>query len=47
MAKSLIDELQEQLEGVENVWLFLFTVILTMIIMAGLTLLGVFLYTRH
>jgi len=47
MAKSLLDELREHLEGVENVWLFIFLVVVSLAIMAALTLFGVYLYTRR
>ena len=47
MAKSLLDELREHLEGVENTWLFVFVVMVGFTVMAGLTLVGVYLYTRR
>ena len=47
MAKSLMDQLQEQLEGVENVWLALAVIMLFLTLTAGLTVLGVYFYTRH
>jgi len=47
MAKSLIEELREHLEGVESYWLAIAIVMLVLIGMSGLTLFGVYLYTRH
>jgi len=48
MAKqSLLDELRIYLEGVENYWLSFAIVIITLIILSGLTLFGVYLYTRR
>jgi hypothetical protein len=47
MAKSLLDQLREHLEDVENTWLYIFTVMTVLSVVAGITLLGVFLYTRR
>lgn len=48
MAKqSLLDELRTYLEDVENYWLTLAIVILTLVILSGFTLFGVYLYTRR
>ena len=47
MAKSLLDELREHLERVENVWLTLAITIVSLTVLAGLTLFGVYLYTRR
>jgi hypothetical protein len=47
MAKSLLDELREHLEGVENAWLFISLVIFGLAILAVLTLTGVYFYTRR
>ena len=47
MAKSLLDELREHLEGVENVWLTLAITIVSLVVLAGFTLFGVYLYTRR
>jgi len=48
MAKeSILDELRIYLEGVENYWLALAIMIIFFAIMSGLTLFGVYLYTRH
>jgi hypothetical protein len=47
MAKSLLDQLREQLEDIEYAWLFFFGMIFLLGVLAGLTLLGVYFYTRH
>ena len=48
MAKeTILDELRIYLEGVENYWLALAIIIIMLIIFSGLTLLGVYFYTRH
>jgi hypothetical protein len=47
MAKSLLDELREHLEGVENYWVMFATILLFFALIAGLTLCGVYLYTRR
>ena len=47
MAKSLLDELREHLEGVENYWLYFFIVMLVTIALGALTLGGVYIYTRR
>jgi hypothetical protein len=48
MAKeTILDELRNYLEGVENYWLALAIIIFFFIIMSVLTLFGVYLYTRH
>ena len=45
--KSLLDELRIYLEGVENYWLAFAVILVTLIALAGATLFGVYLYTRH
>jgi hypothetical protein len=47
MAKSILDQLREHLEEVENAWLHFFMIVLFLAVLAGLTLLGVYVYTRH
>ena len=47
MAKSLLDQLREHLEGVENYWLYLAMFVLGLSAMAALTLTGVYFYTRR
>ena len=47
MAKSILDQLREHLEGVENVLLYLFTLIFFFACIAALTLLGIYFYTRY
>jgi hypothetical protein len=47
MANSLLDELREHLEGVEHYWLYLFIMIFYFFVIAALTLVGVYFYTRH
>lgn len=48
MAKeSLTDELRIYLEGVENYWLALAVVMLAFVVIATMTLFGVYFYTRH
>ena len=45
--ESLLDELRLYLEGVENYWLALAIIIIFFASLAGLTLAGVYMYTRH
>lgn len=45
--ESLLDELRTYLEGVENYWLTFAIAIVILTILAGLTLFGVYIYTRH
>ena len=47
MANSLLDELREHLEGVENYWLYLALVILGLTAVAIVILTGVYFYTRR
>ena len=47
MSKSLLDELREHLEGVENYWLYLAIVVAGLVVLSILTLTGVFFYTRR
>ena len=47
MNKSLLDELREHLEGVENYWLYLAIVVVGLTVLSILTLTGVFFYTRR
>jgi hypothetical protein len=47
MAESLLEELREHLEGIENYWLALAIIILFFAVFAGATLIGVYFYTRH
>lgn len=45
--ESLSDQLRTYLEGVESYWLTFMVIMITLSIMAGLTLFGVYLYTRR
>ena len=47
MSKSLLDELREHLEEVENYWLYLAIVVIGLTVLSILTLTGVFFYTRR
>ena len=47
MSKSLLDELREHLEEVENYWLYLAIVVVGLTVLSILTLTGVFFYTRR
>jgi hypothetical protein len=49
MAKkeSLLDQLRTYLEGVENYWVAFATVLVTGIMLAVITLTGVYFYTHH
>ena len=47
MAKSLLDELREHLEGVENYWLYFAIVVFALFLLSVLTLTGVYFYTRR
>ena len=45
--ESLLDQLRIYLEDAENHWLTFFMVMITLGIIAGLTLFGVYVYTRR
>lgn len=47
MSKSLLDELREHLEEVENYWLYFAIVVIGLTVLSILTLTGVFFYTRR
>ena len=47
MPRHILDELREQLEDIKNVWLFILVLLLFISVIAGATLYGVYLYTRH
>jgi hypothetical protein len=47
MPRHILDELRERLEDIENIWLFLLVLLLAIGVIAGGTLYGVYLYTRH
>jgi hypothetical protein len=47
MPRHILDELRERLEEIENIWLFLLVLLLAIGVIAGGTLYGVYLYTRH
>ena len=46
MSKSLLDELREHVEGIENYWLALAIIMLFSLFASVLTLFGVYFYTR-
>jgi len=47
MAKSLLDELREYLEGVKNPFLFLMVNFLALAAISAVVLVGVYFYTRY
>ena len=46
MAKALLDQLREHLEDVEHTWVFFAMIMICLFILSGITLFGVYLYTR-
>lgn len=47
MAKSILDQLREHLEGVENTFLYFLTIMFFFAVIGALTLVGIYFYTRH
>jgi hypothetical protein len=47
MAKSILDQLREHLEDVENTFLYLLTIMFFFAVIGALTLVGIYFYTRH
>ena len=47
MSRSILDDLREYIEEIENYWLALAMIIGFFAIIAVLTLFGVYVYTRH
>jgi len=47
MAKSIIDQLREHLEEVENAFLYLLMMMLFFAVIGALTLVGIYFYTRN
>ena len=45
--QSLLDQIRTHLEGVENYWLFFLMLVLSFILIAGVTLTGVYFYTKR
>lgn len=45
--ESLLDQLRTHLEGIENYWLAFATMLVAGIMIAVITLTGVYFYTRH
>lgn len=47
MAKSILDQLREHLEGVEHTFLYFLTIMFFFAVIGALTLVGIYFYTRH